>query len=66
MFSLAQAREAFDDEGGIASEQLADRFRGTISAFMELAEATKHYPCAKKAWVEFLSEGPTAWTDRPQ
>lgn len=25
---------------------------------MDLVEAAKHYLCAKKAWIEFLSEHP--------
>jgi hypothetical protein len=25
---------------------------------MDLVEAAKHYPCAKKAWIEFLGELP--------
>jgi len=53
MFSLAQAHKAFDDEGRIADAQLQARFEGTISAFMDLVEAAKHYPCK---WVEFLGE----------
>jgi hypothetical protein len=31
---------------------------------MDLVEAAKHYPCVKKAWVEFLGEQPTTATDR--
>ena len=56
MYSLAQANKAFDADGGIASPPLADRFERTIVAFMDLVEAAKHYPCAKKAWEEFLGE----------
>jgi chromate reductase len=29
-----------------------------------LVEAAKHYPCMKKAWVEFLGERPDPVTDR--
>jgi len=56
MFSLAQAHKAFTPDGGIASHPLAERFEHTIVAFMDLAEAAKHYPCAKRAWVEHLGE----------
>jgi NAD(P)H-dependent FMN reductase len=56
MFSLAQAHKAFGPDGGIASASLAERFERTLVAFMDLVEAAKHYPCAKKAWVEFLGE----------
>jgi chromate reductase len=64
MFSLAQAHKAFGSDGGIASAPLAERFERTIVAFMDLAEAAKHYPCAKKAWVEFLGEQPDPAIDR--
>jgi chromate reductase, NAD(P)H dehydrogenase (quinone) len=56
MFSLAQAHKAFGPDGGIASAPLAERFERTLVAFMDLVEAAKHYPCAKKAWIEFLGE----------
>ena len=57
MFSLAMAHQAF------AGDQLADatlqqRFDANLHAFLELAEAAKHYPCIKKAWIEFLGEPP--------
>jgi NAD(P)H-dependent FMN reductase len=64
MFSLAQAHQAFDAEGRIANAQLSARFEQNIKAFMDLVEAAKHYPCVKKAWVEFLGEQPTTATDR--
>jgi hypothetical protein len=28
----------------------------TCWAYLDLVEAAKHYPCIKKAWVEFLGE----------
>jgi chromate reductase len=64
MFSLAQAHQAFDADGRIANKQLSDWFERNIAAFMDLVEAAKHYPCAKKAWIEFLGEQPTAATAR--
>jgi NAD(P)H-dependent FMN reductase len=64
MFSLAQAHQALDADGRISNAQLSARFEQTIVAFMDLVEAAKHYPCAKKAWIEFLGEQPTAATDR--
>ncbi len=64
MFSLAQAHQAFDAQGQIANQQLADRLDQTIAGFMDLAEAAKHYPCAKTAWVEFLGEHPDSPADR--
>jgi NAD(P)H-dependent FMN reductase len=56
MFSLAQAHKAFDDRGALADGQLATRFGENLRAFLDLVEAAKHYPCIKKAWVEFLGE----------
>lgn len=61
MFSLAQAHQAFDSDGRIANP---DRFENTVVAFMDLVEAAKHYPCAKKAWIEFLGEHPNPLIDR--
>jgi chromate reductase len=63
MFSLAMAHKA------IAGEQIADaalraRFEKNIQAFLSLAEAVKHYPCMKRAWVEFLGEPPDSGADR--
>jgi len=58
MFSLATAHQAFSPEGEIANPALAKRFEDNLVAFMNLVEAAKHYPCIKKAWVEFLGEKP--------
>ena len=64
MFSLAMAHQAFTPEGGFANATLAKRFEDNIVAFMNLVEAQKHYPCIKKAWVEFLGEKPDPVTER--
>lgn len=64
MFSLAVAHKAFSPEGLIADETLAKRFEDNLVAFMNLVEAAKHYPCIKKAWVEFLGEMPDPVTER--
>lgn len=64
MFSLAQAHQAFDAQGRLTNPQLAERLDQTIVGFMDLAEAAKHYPCAKTAWVEFLGEHPNSPIDR--
>ena len=64
MFSLAQADQAFDDRGHITNEELSRRFDRNIVSFMSLVEASVHYPCAKKAWVEFLGEQPALSSDR--
>jgi chromate reductase, NAD(P)H dehydrogenase (quinone) len=66
MFSLAQAHKAFNPEGNIANEQLRLRLDLTVQAFMELAEASKKYPCTKKAWFEYLGEPTEAITSRAQ
>ena len=64
MFSLASAHEALTAGGQIANMALKQRFEENIAAFMSLVEAAKHYPCIKKAWVEFLGEQPDPATDR--
>ena len=63
MFSLARAHEALV-EGDIADAALRARFEKNLQAFLSLAEAAKHYPCIKRAWVEFLGEPPGAAADR--
>jgi hypothetical protein len=64
MFSLAQAHLAFDDGGDLIDRELHVRLDQTIIAFMDLVEASKHYPCAKRAWVEYLGERPDPAIDR--
>jgi NAD(P)H-dependent FMN reductase len=64
MFSLAQAHNAFTDDGRIANEQLHERFEANIANFMDLVEAATHYPCVKRAWVEYLGEHPDPVIDR--
>ena len=58
MFSLAQAHQAFDAAGRIANVPLQERFEHNIVGFMDLVEASKHYPCVKTRWVEYLGERP--------
>jgi chromate reductase len=64
MFSLATAHKAFLPDGSISDETLGKRFEDNLVAFMNLVEAVKHYPCIKKAWVEFLGEKPDPVTER--
>ncbi|HXT18572.1 MAG TPA: NAD(P)H-dependent oxidoreductase [Gemmatimonadaceae bacterium] len=64
MFSLAQAHEAFGDNHRLKNDVLQQRLETTISCFMDLVEAAKHYPALKKEWVEFLGERPDATIDR--
>jgi chromate reductase, NAD(P)H dehydrogenase (quinone) len=66
MFSLAQAHRAFDASGEIANDELRERFETSIVNFMDLVEASKHYPCVKTAWVEYLGEHPEPAIDRVQ
>jgi NAD(P)H-dependent FMN reductase len=63
MFSLAMAHKAFDGDE-IADAALRARFEETVQSFLSLAEAARHYPCMKRAWVEFLGEPPGAGEDR--
>jgi NAD(P)H-dependent FMN reductase len=63
MFSLSMAHKAFAEER-LADDALQQRFEKTVHAFLELAEAARHYPCMKRAWVEFLGEPPGAHADR--
>jgi NAD(P)H-dependent FMN reductase len=63
MFSLSQAHKALVD-GEITDAGLAARFDKTVNAFLDLAEAAKHYPCMKRAWIEFLGEPPGGPADR--
>ena len=64
MFSLAQAHKAFDPDGRIANAQLQQRLEANAANFMDLVEASKHYPCIKRAWVEYLGEQPDPVLDR--
>jgi chromate reductase, NAD(P)H dehydrogenase (quinone) len=64
MFSLATAHEAFDERGSLKDNTLAKRFEDNLVGFMNLVEASRHYPCIKKAWVEFLGEKTDKETER--
>lgn len=64
MFSLAVAHQAFTPDDRLCDDVLAKRFDTLLEAFLSLTEAAKHYPCIKKAWVEFLGEKPDPVTDR--
>jgi NAD(P)H-dependent FMN reductase len=63
MFSLAQAHQAWDGDT-LKETAVHDRLDRTLGCFLDLVEATKHYPRIKKVWVEFLGEHPNAATDR--
>ena len=63
MFSLSMAHKPMTDTG-LSDPALSARFDKTIQAFLSLAEAARHYPCIKRAWVEFLGEPPHERADR--
>jgi len=63
MFSLSQAHKAFNGDA-LADAGLATRLEKTLDSFLELVEAARHYPCIKKAWIEFLGEKPGEAADR--
>jgi NAD(P)H-dependent FMN reductase len=52
MFSMARASEAFDASGRIADEALQQRFDSNVISFMDLVEASTHYPRVKKVWAQ--------------
>jgi chromate reductase len=64
MFSLARAHNAFHDDGRLSEPQLQERFETNIRNFIDTVEANKHYPCVKRAWVEYLGEQPEPAIDR--
>jgi chromate reductase len=64
MFSLAQAHSAFTPDGTLADPELQERFEHNIESWIDQVEASKHYPCVKKRWVEYLGERPDPVIDR--
>jgi chromate reductase, NAD(P)H dehydrogenase (quinone) len=66
MFSLSQAHLRLDDQGNMTDAELTRRFESTITSFMDLVEASKHYPWVKKAWYEYLGQLPDPECDRVQ
>lgn len=64
MFSLAMAHKAFNEQGALADAALQGRLEKTVESFLSLVEAATHYPCMKRAWVEFLGEPVGAGLDR--
>src|SRR5262245_37636167 len=63
MFSLSVAHKAFAGDD-LADPALRARLDKTLQAFLSQVEAVKHYPCIKRAWVEFLGEPPDSGADR--
>lgn len=64
MFSLAQAHQGLTPDGEIGDAELARRFETSIVGFLELVEASVHYPSVKQKWIEFLGERPDPAVDR--
>jgi chromate reductase, NAD(P)H dehydrogenase (quinone) len=64
MFSLARASNALDQDGQIADDVLRERFGQLLRDWCDQVEASKHYPCARARWVEFLGEQPEPALDR--
>lgn len=54
MFSLAQAHKGLRRPRHISDARLQERFDNNTVNFMDLAEASKHYPFVKRAWVAYL------------
>jgi chromate reductase len=66
MFSLAQAPAQLTVDRQLDSQEVHERLLTTLSSFLDIVEATRHYPCADKTWVEFLGEQPTPATSRAE
>ena len=64
MFSLAQAHQAFTDDGRLKDEQLQSRFESTVDCWLKGVEAVTQYPKIRTQWVEFLGERPEPAIDR--
>ena len=60
MFSLAQAHQAFTDDGDLADERLQERLGSTVDAFLDLVEADTRYLCLQRRWYEFLGDATSA------
>ncbi|MFE7777052.1 NADPH-dependent FMN reductase [Streptomyces sp. NPDC057445] len=60
MFSLAQAHQAFTDDGDLIDTRLQERLAATVSSFLDLVEADTLYPCLQRRWYEFLGDSTSA------
>ncbi|MFE6834256.1 NADPH-dependent FMN reductase [Streptomyces sp. NPDC057705] len=56
MFSLANAHQAFSENGALADRGLAERLTSTIGAFLALTEADTRYLHLRHCWYEFLGD----------
>ncbi|MEU6082608.1 NAD(P)H-dependent oxidoreductase [Streptomyces sp. NPDC047108] len=60
MFSLAQAHQAFTDDGELAAAGRRERLTATVESFLDLVEADTMYPCLQRRWYEFLGDETSA------
>ncbi|WP_432096476.1 NADPH-dependent FMN reductase [Streptomyces sp. bgisy100] len=60
MFSLAQAHQGFDEDGGLKDRDLQARLSDTVDSFLDLVEADTLYPCLQHRWYEFLGDRTSA------
>ncbi|MEU9014784.1 NAD(P)H-dependent oxidoreductase [Streptomyces sp. NPDC048479] len=60
MFSLAQAHQAFAEDGELVDDVLQERLTATVDSFLELVEADTLYPCLQRRWYEFLGDRTSA------
>lgn len=56
MFSLAQAHQAFAEDGELVDDVLQERLTATVDSFLDLVEADTLYPCLQRRWYEFLGD----------
>lgn len=56
MFSLANAYQAFAEDGTLADPGLQQRLTETVSGFLSLVEADVRYVCLERRWYEFLGD----------
>jgi NAD(P)H-dependent FMN reductase len=64
MFSLAQAHNAFADDGCLARRAAADPVRQHHRRALGFGRGIHALPVVKRAWVEFLGERPDPVIDR--
>lgn len=62
VFSASLRRGSLNSQP--ADEQLQQRFDTNLINFMDQVEASTHYPCVKRAWVEYLGEHQEPVLDR--
>ncbi len=56
MFSLANAYQAFAEDGTLNDPGLQHRLADTVTAFLGLVEADVRHVCLERRWYEFLGD----------